>query len=58
MAKKSHKFTVLSDVECSEKGCDRKLKQRLVEQKEPHNITKCNRHYWVDRLAHKKNKAW
>ena len=44
--KKALPFNVLSDtVRCSEKNCQRLLKARLVESKEPHRITKCFRHY-------------
>jgi len=44
MAKKSHKFTVLSDKVCQ--SCKTKrIKQRLIEQKEPRNIQHCYKCY-------------
>lgn len=45
MAKKVHNFTVLSDKVCEERFCRKKLKQRLVDQKASHNITRCYVHH-------------
>lgn len=54
MAKKSHHYTEMSTKTCNAvvdtdgKGykvyCGKRIKQRLVEQKQPHNITKCYKH--------------
>ncbi len=54
MAKKSHHYTELStkgcnyvvrpDITGAGRTCNKLIKQRLVEQKEPKNITKCYGH--------------
>lgn len=43
--KKTHDFRELSNKMCDVSGCNKRLKERLVESKEPHNITKCYKHY-------------
>jgi len=47
--KKKHKFNILSDKECEKNGCNKKLKLRLIEDKLPHNITICYKHYIEDK---------
>ena len=42
--KKSHHFTVLSDVKCRVPKCKKFLKLRLVQTKQPNNINKCYEH--------------
>ena len=42
--RKKYSFNVLSDKVCRHPGCEKKLKARLVETKEPHNITHCFKH--------------
>ena len=42
--KKSHRFDELSDKVCSDRGCEKRLKKRLVESKEARNITRCYDH--------------
>ena len=61
---KSHKFNELSDKVCDVKGCNKKLKARLVEGREPKNITKCYGHYLVmsyragkDRIGNRKDRV-
>ena len=54
MAKKAHHYTVLSGKGCNHvvnpeitgrnRTCNKLIKQRLVEQKEPKNIQKCYKH--------------
>lgn len=55
MAKKEHTYTVMSTKRCnyavnpaihgSKRTCNRLIKKRLVEQKEPHNIQRCYKHH-------------
>jgi hypothetical protein len=55
--KKSHHFTELSDKVCNVEGCNRKIKERLVDgapwtgKKEAHNIGKCFRCYNILALS-------
>lgn len=39
--KKKYKHTELSTKICKERGCNKKLKKRLVENKKAENITRC-----------------
>ena len=43
------KFYNLSNKTCLGEGCKKKLKQRLINQKEPHNILFCYTHHLVIR---------
>lgn len=52
--KKLH-FTVLSEQVCRIPGCRTKIKQRLIEQRQPQNIKYCYKHYKELQQAHKLN---
>ncbi len=54
--KKTHRFNELSDKKCKEPGCRKLLKKRLVESKEPTNITRCYAHNLVIKRAKQKEK--
>jgi len=43
--KKEYSHKVLALVTCCVPGCGKRLKRRLVESKQRHNITKCWKHY-------------
>jgi hypothetical protein len=47
--KKTHSFDKLSDVECREPGCDKKLKLRLVENKP--TVSHCYKHEPKHRIS-------
>jgi len=49
--KKTHDYREReSGKTCAVKGCPTRLKERLVEAKQPHNITICYTHYKDQRL--------
>lgn len=55
MAKKPYKHTELSNVECSQKGCRKRIKLNLTTRKPDQASFKCYRHYMQD-VQLKRNK--
>lgn len=55
--KKSHKFNELSSKKCIEEGCRNFLKQRLVDTKQPNNITRCYAHGMIIKRSKQNEKT-
>ena len=46
--KKPNSFDVMSDQTCSHKGCDKGIKQNVVDRKVNTLHLKCRRHHWIN----------
>ncbi len=53
--KKPNSFNVMSDQTCSYKGCNRKIKQNVVDRKADGRPIRCKFHFWKDHptLSHR-----